>query len=86
MRLIKGSELNQRQTEQVLNAFIYRWTSGNNAREHVWANIVGKPTIPLVSDNEWLKDHAFWFINDGSRLAKRHHAEPVYMSCTVTHA
>jgi hypothetical protein len=83
MKLIKGDDLNQTQTEQVLSAFIYRWTSDNNARERVWANI-SKPTIPLVSDNQWLKDHAFWFINDGSRLATRHHAEPVYMSCTIT--
>ena len=80
MKLIKGEELNQRQTEQVLSAYVYRWTTGNCARERAWATI-SKPTVPLQSDHEWINDHAFWFINDGSRLAvNRHHAEPAFLA------
>ncbi len=80
MRLISGNDLNPRQTEQVLQAFIYRWTTGNNARERVWFGVCGKPTIPLISDNDWLRQHAFWFLNSGSRLAvSRRHAEPRYL-------
>ncbi|KKN26569.1 hypothetical protein LCGC14_0873370 [marine sediment metagenome] len=81
MKLIKGEDLNQQQTRQVLNVFIYRWTTDNAERERVWANIKRQPTIPLVSDNQWFRDHAFWFVNSGMRLAaNRKHVEPVYMA------
>jgi hypothetical protein len=81
MKLITGADLTPTQTEQVLSAFLYRWTTGNSARERVWANISGKPTIPLITDHQWLNEHAFWFINDGSRLAlNRKHAEPHYLA------
>ena len=80
MKLIKGADLSPRQTEQVLSNFIYRWTSGNNARQRVWHGIAGKPTIALITDNQWLAEHAFWFINSGSRLAlNRKYAEPHYL-------
>jgi hypothetical protein len=80
MKLIKGQDLTPRQSEQVLCAFVYRWTTGNCLRESAWKNM-RKPTIPLQSDHDWLNDRAFWFLNDGSRLAlNRKHAEPVYMA------
>jgi hypothetical protein len=80
MKLIKGDDLNQEQTKQVLSAFIYRWTTENKQRQYVWSNISGQPTIPLISDEQWLKDHAFWFLDDGSRLSANHkHAELVYL-------
>ncbi len=37
--------------------------------------------VPLTTDNEWLKRHAFHFTKDGSRLSeKHHHAEPAYLA------
>jgi hypothetical protein len=40
------------------------------------------PTIPLISDVEWLKTHAFHITKDG-RFSERHnHAEPGYMADT----
>ena len=78
--LIKGQNLNRQQVDQVLNAYIYRWTTGNCARDRVYANI-SKPTMPLQTDHDWINDHAFHFIKDGSRLmANRHHAEPHYLA------
>lgn len=80
MALIKGQDLTPRQAEQVLCAFVYRWTTGNCQRKSAWKNI-SKPTIPLQSDHDWLNAHAFWFINDGSRLTlNKKHAEPFYMA------
>ena len=80
MKLIKGSNLNRQQVDQVLSAFIYRWTTGNNAIERVYQKI-SRPTIKKITDNQWLNDHAFWFVNDGSRLARnRNHAEPHYLA------
>lgn len=67
--LIKGENLTEKQKDEVLRAFIYRWTVENTYT---------KPTIPLQSDAEWLKTHAFWFVKDGIRLARnRQHAEAV---------
>ncbi len=40
------------------------------------------PTIPLISDEQWIREHAFHFTNDG-RLATRgdqRHAEPAYLA------
>jgi len=79
--LIRGDRLNERQKRMVLSAFIYRWTKDNHRREEVYRGIFGKPTIPLVSDAQWLKEHAFHFVRDGSRLmANRHYAEPAFMT------
>ncbi len=81
MVLIKGKDLNRKQTDQVLHAFLYRWTTDNPSRERLWRNIKNKPTIPLEADYRWLNDHAFWFLNDGSRLAlNRKYAEPCCMT------
>jgi len=79
--LIKGADLNYLQRQQVLAAYGYRWTKDNQQREHFWAGIEGAPTIPLISDSQWLKEHAFHFTKDGSRLmVNRRHAEPEFMA------
>ena len=79
--LIKGADLDYPQRQQVLNAFCYRWTTENPKRVQFWRDISSKPKIPLISDAQWLKEHAFHFTKDGSRLmANRHHAEPVSMA------
>jgi hypothetical protein len=79
--LIKGANLTANQIKLVKAAFIYRWTTENGQRESAWANSEGKPTIPLQSDDEWIKEHAFYFVKDGSRLMlNKHHAEPHYMA------
>lgn len=79
--LIKGKNLTPEQTEIVLSAFIYRWTTENVHRVRIWENIVGKPAMPLQSDHDWLNEHAFYFVKDDSRLMKnRHYAEPDFMA------
>lgn len=97
--LIKGADLTPRQYEQVLNAFVYRWTTGNPHRAQVYGvcphcGVLGgepsednvacrqvHPTVPLQTDNEWVKDHAFHFVADGSRLMQRRNAcVPAYVA------
>lgn len=78
--LIKGSDLSEKQKQLVLNAFIYRWTSDNRQRESSWSGIDGQPTIPLITDEEWLADHAFHFVRDGSHLSEKRHCEPSYIA------
>lgn len=62
-RLIKGRELTEKQTAMVKDAYIYRWTRDNPRREEAWAG-VEKPTIPLISDEEWISAR-------GSRFCRR---------------
>jgi hypothetical protein len=93
-RLIKGTDLSDRQRKLVLAAFPYRWTHESPHRcqvyrcalcdvRHPYVNAVTSnghthPTVPLISDAEWLTRYAFWFVNDGSRLAdKPNHCEPI---------
>lgn len=64
----------------VLNAFGYRWTTENHDRARYWLGLRA-PTMDSISDTQWLADHAFNFIKDGSRLSFRSkYAEPVYMA------
>lgn len=78
--LIKGSQLNLGQRAMVLERFGYRWTVENEERARRWLR-GGRFADELVSDNQWVADHAFYFIKDGSRLdARRVHAEPHYLA------
>jgi len=80
MQLIKGENLTSEQEEYVKKAYIYRWTADNKYRQSSWGSISSKPTIPLISDEQWFQEHAFWFRNDGYLSESRKHAEPVYMA------
>lgn len=78
--LIKGRNLTPQQRKQVTQAFLYRWTYDNPHRRRCWSGR-SKPTIPLISDDQWIAEHAFHFTADGSRLCHRpKHCEPAYMA------
>ena len=36
--------------------------------------------VPAVTDQQWIRDHAFSFLKDGSRLTLHGYAQPVYMA------
>lgn len=38
------------------------------------------PTVPLISDEQWIREHAFHFTNDGRLHPNRRHAEPAYLA------
>jgi hypothetical protein len=78
--VIRGDKLPYRLQQQVLARFVYRWTTGNSQRESAWRGISGKPTIPLISDAQWLKEHAFHVTKAGQLDARHAHAEPHYMA------
>ena len=96
--LIKGSDLNPRQRELVLNQFVHRWTHENANQTYGGEcpacaqqrqcggamEVDGHPWhehhLPLMSDDAWVRDHAFYFVKDGSRLMEKRHAEPAYMA------
>jgi len=80
MRLIRGKDLTEDLQAAVKRVFIYRWTSDNEKREYSWHNIRdGKPTIPLITDSEWLEQYAFWVTARGELSQNKTHCEPAYM-------
>jgi len=38
------------------------------------------PTVPLISDDQWIREHAFHFTNDGRLHPRQRHAEPAYLA------
>ena len=95
-KLVRGSNLNSTQRNEILSAYIYRWTHENTMRTRVYrcnlcnihkpyvntesANGHTHPTIPLQSDSEWLAEHAFYINKNGSVSARHRHAEPYYLT------
>jgi len=99
--LIRGADLTTQQRQQVLSAFIYRWTRDNPQRTRVYRCALcdihqpyvntqssaghTHPTIPLITDTQWLARYAFDFIASGERLsARQRHAVPVAMLVDTT--
>jgi hypothetical protein len=78
--LIRGDKLQNHLKQEVLRKFIYRWTSDNTQREYAWRGISGKPRIPLISDAQWLREHAFHVTKAGKLDERHHHAEPGFMA------
>jgi spore germination cell wall hydrolase CwlJ-like protein len=69
--LIKGEQLNDGQRKQVLAAYVMR-----NTVEHPFPPSGGT----TQTDQQWVEDHAFYFVKDGSRLMRsHHHCEPSYL-------
>jgi hypothetical protein len=78
-KLVRGDRLPSDLRRQVLSRYVHRWTSDNRDRERVWRGVKGAPTIPLQSDDQWLREHAFWVTSKGTLDARRKHAEPAFM-------
>ena len=75
MRLITGDKLSADLKQQVLRAFVYRLTIENGYPKR---NPCGAK-VPAVSDEIWLKEHAFWVTNNNKLARNRKHAEPAFM-------
>jgi hypothetical protein len=80
--LIRGDELTLHQRRLVTAAFSYRWTHENPNRKSAWSAVNKEPPrIPLQTDAQWLREHAFYFVRDGSRLnCRQHFCVPHYMA------
>jgi hypothetical protein len=79
---IRGNELTPAQEKKVLACFNYRWTVDNTKRADCWRDVPehDQPSMALISDEEWLHEHAFYFSVDGKRLMTRTSARPAYMA------
>ena len=67
MMLIRGDKLNAVQKRQVLRAFVHRLTYENAYRA---------PCRYPQTDQQWLREHAFYFRNDGMLSISRRYAMP----------
>lgn len=93
---VKGKDLTPTQCKQVLASYVHRQTKKTIRAVSANAGCLacrgydcgGKSTHTLVysmwdklpTDNEWIIEHAFNFIKDGSRLnGNYNHCVPVYM-------
>lgn len=102
-KLVKGEKLNAEQRQNVLAAYVHRWTKENPHRLAVYgscalcdirnpyenavtANGHTHPTIPLITDAEWLTEHAFYINKDGRLSDRPGHCEPAYMADTEAQA
>ena len=70
MGLINGTKLTPRQRAEVLSRFPYRWTKENEGQARRLHG-AEHPTIPLIPDEQWLREHAFYFVKDGTRLNRK---------------
>ena len=65
--LVKGSNLTPAQRREVLAAFVHRHMS------------IG-PDKPYTSDDDWVKQHAFYIKKDGHLADSPKRCEPVYLA------
>lgn len=74
MKLVTGDKLSSEARREVLSAFVYRLTTENGypARNPCGAR------VPAISDEQRLKEHAFYVTKSGRLARNRHHAEPHY--------
>lgn len=78
MKLITGAKLNLAQIKHVKAAFIYRLTTENGYPQRNPC----KASVPAISDVQWIKEHAFWFNDDGTPSNRKNYAEPAYIAGT----
>lgn len=95
-KLIAGNQLNESQKRHVLAAYVYRWTTDNRQRTQAYScklcdirtpyenkessNGHTHPTIPLISDEQWLSAHAFYVKANGEIADRPGRCEPVYLA------
>ncbi len=74
MKLVKGSDLNAAQRQEVLNAFGYRFMN----------TTIYPKDEPVMArsqhDGQWLEQHAFYIRKDGHLAHKPNHCEPVFLA------
>ena len=74
MKLIKGENLTLSQISEVKRAFMYRYTG-----EHTPSAVILQGSKPThKTDDEWIKDHAFYIRNDGHLSNLPKYCEPSY--------
>lgn len=85
---IRGDRLSRTARSQVLARYIYRWTTDNPHRAQAWGKLKpsSHPRIPLVTDDEWLRDHSFAVRADGKLDERVRHAAPAFFAETETAA
>jgi len=81
-RWISGLKLRLKAREEVLRTWIYRWTYDNPRRVWAWARAAKlwgtpTPTLPLISDKEWLGLHRFAVSHSGRLSALGLYCRPV---------
>lgn len=79
---VVGTNLSPDMKRAVLNAYGYRWTVENEQRARQWFARGGHkpPTAPLVTDSQWLAQHAFSVTTKGTLSRRDKWAAPHYLA------
>ena len=76
MKLTRGDKLTPEQRAAVLRVYVYRLTTENGYAQRNPC----RARVPAISDEQWLREHAFYVTKDG-HLSNRHgHCEPAYLA------
>lgn len=73
--LVTGDKLSKATRELVLRAYVYRPTHENNYPKHNPLRM----RVPATSDEQWLKEHAFYVTKNGNLDNRFDHCEPAFM-------
>jgi hypothetical protein len=94
MKLVRGDRLTASVRKAVLASFVHRWTHENAHQsyggrcpacvQHRQCGGNSEPRhdyhVPLVTDEEWLRDHAFYVTTRGTLSAHHNHCEPAFLA------
>lgn len=96
MPLVKGSNLSTPLRQEVLSQYIHRWTHENATqtyggkcpacaqRDFRTTNMTQKQWheyhVALITDEQWLAEHAFHVTRRCKLNLNRRHAEPAYLA------
>lgn len=69
--MMRGAELPPRLQDEAKRRYVYRWTSENRHRVSAWLGVRGGPTLPLISDAEWLERTVFYVRRDRRAFDRR---------------
>ena len=78
--LIRGDKLNEAQRKEVLAAYGYRWTIENKERATQWMGKDKVPTCMVTTDKNWLQEHAFYVLKNGSLSHSHKRCEPACLA------
>lgn len=95
MAIVRGDKLTADARADVLRQYVHRWTHENSRQTYAGkcpacaqhrgpATVNGKPWhehhAPIVTDAQWLRDHAFTVRQDGQLDRRTHHAHPACLA------
>jgi len=80
--LVRGDKLPEKLRAEIIRAYVHRMTIGNALAHphHVEYMRQGGYALPLITDAQWLAEHAFYVTKRGTLDRRRRHCEPAFLA------